>query len=44
MAKKIEDVERAAGKPDFQGFVFEGKAESLTCNALEWIYGYGGAL
>jgi ABC-type glycerol-3-phosphate transport system substrate-binding protein len=32
-----------AGKPDFQGFVFEGKAgESLTCNALEWIYSYGG--
>jgi trehalose/maltose transport system substrate-binding protein len=43
MAKKIQDGERAAGKPDFQGFVFEGKAgESLTCNALEWIYSYGG--
>jgi hypothetical protein len=28
--------------PDFQGFVFEGKAsESGTCNALEWIYSYG---
>jgi trehalose/maltose transport system substrate-binding protein len=26
MAKKIQDGERAAGKPDFQGFVFEGKA------------------
>ena len=43
MAKKIQDGERAAGKPDFQGFVFQGKAsESLTCNALEWIYSYGG--
>jgi trehalose/maltose transport system substrate-binding protein len=43
MAKKIQDGERAAGKPDFQGFVFEGKAgESVTCNALEWIYSYGG--
>ena len=43
MAKKIQAGERAAGKPDFQGFVFEGKAgESLTCNALEWIYSYGG--
>ena len=43
MAKKIQDGERAAGKPDFQGFVFEGKAsESLTCNALEWIHSYGG--
>jgi trehalose/maltose transport system substrate-binding protein len=43
MAKKIQDGERAAGNPDFQGFVFEGKAsESITCNALEWIYSYGG--
>ena len=43
MAKKIQEGERAAGKPDFQGFVFEGKAgESVTCNALEWIYSYGG--
>ncbi len=43
MAKKIQDGERAAGNPDFQGFVFEGKAsESVTCNALEWIYSYGG--
>ena len=38
MAKKIQDGERKAGKPDFQGFVFEGKAsESVTCNALEWV-------
>jgi trehalose/maltose transport system substrate-binding protein len=43
MAKKIQDGERAAGNPDFQGFVFEGRAsESVTCNALEWIYSYGG--
>jgi len=43
MAKKIQAGERAAGNPDFQGFVFEGKAsESVTCNALEWIYSYGG--
>jgi trehalose/maltose transport system substrate-binding protein len=43
MAKKIQDGERAAGNPDFQGFVFEGKAgESVTCNALEWIYSYAG--
>ncbi len=43
MAKKIQDGERAAGKKDFQGFVFEGRAnESVTCNALEWIYSYGG--
>jgi hypothetical protein len=43
MAKKIQDGERAAGNSDFQAFVFEGKAsESVTCNALEWIYSYGG--
>jgi trehalose/maltose transport system substrate-binding protein len=43
MAKKIQDGERAAGNPDFQGFVFQGKAsESVTCDALEWIYSYGG--
>jgi trehalose/maltose transport system substrate-binding protein len=43
MAKKIQDGERKAGKPDFQGFVFEGKAsESVTCNAIEWIYSYNG--
>ncbi|HEY5706024.1 MAG TPA: ABC transporter substrate-binding protein [Terrimicrobiaceae bacterium] len=43
MAKKIQDGERAAGKPDFHGFMFQGKAsESVTCNALEWIYSYGG--
>jgi trehalose/maltose transport system substrate-binding protein len=43
MAKKIQNGERKAGNPDFQGFVFEGKAsESVTCNAIEWIYSYGG--
>jgi trehalose/maltose transport system substrate-binding protein len=35
--------ELAAGNRDFQGFVFEGRAgESVTCNALEWIYSYSG--
>jgi trehalose/maltose transport system substrate-binding protein len=43
MAKKIQDGERAARKGDFQGFVFQGKAsESVTCNALEWIYSFDG--
>jgi len=43
MAKKIQDGERKEGKADFQGFVFQGKAsESVTCNAVEWIYSYGG--
>jgi len=43
MAKKIQDGERKAGNPDFQGFVFQGKAsESLTGNAIEWVYSFGG--
>ena len=43
MAKKIQEGERAAGKKDFQGFVFQGKAsESVTCNALEWIFSFNG--
>jgi trehalose/maltose transport system substrate-binding protein len=45
MAKKIQDGEQKAGKPDFHGFIFEGKAsESVTCNALEWVYSYGGGV
>ena len=43
MAKKIQDGERKDGKPDFHGFVFQGKAsESVTCNAIEWIYSFNG--
>ncbi len=35
--------ERAAGQRDFQGFVFQAKAaETLTCNALEWVASFGG--
>ena len=45
MAKKIQDGERKDGKADFQGFVFQGKAsESVTCNAIEWIYSFGGGI
>jgi trehalose/maltose transport system substrate-binding protein len=43
MGKKIQEGERAAGKGDFHGFVFQGKAsESVTCNAIEWIYSFNG--
>jgi trehalose/maltose transport system substrate-binding protein len=42
-AKVIQDGERAAGKADLWGFVWQGNAyEGLTCDALEWIKSYGG--
>ena len=43
VAKKIQDGERAAGAPDFQGFVFQAKAyEGLTCDAVEWLAAFDG--
>lgn len=43
MAQKIQAGERQGGNQNFWGFVFQGNSnESLTCNALEWIYSFGG--
>ena len=42
-AKVIQDGERAEGKGDIWGFVWQGNAyEGLTCNALEWVKSFGG--
>jgi trehalose/maltose transport system substrate-binding protein len=42
-AQFIQDAERAEGKADVWGFVWQGNAyEGLTCNALEWVKSFGG--
>ncbi len=43
MAERIQKGERAKGRKDFWGYVWQGNAaESLTCDALEWQAAAGG--
>jgi trehalose/maltose transport system substrate-binding protein len=42
-ARIIQQGERASGRAEFHGFIFQGdNYEGLTCNALEWIHSNGG--
>ncbi len=42
MARTIQEGERASGNANFFGYLWQGRKEGLTTNALEWIYSYGG--
>lgn len=43
IAARIQQGEREAGRRNFWGFVFQGKAyEGLACDVLEWVVSHGG--
>lgn len=42
-AQRIQEAERRSGRPQMQGYLFQGRPyEGLTCNLLEWVASHGG--